>query len=140
MKENADKHRALDTTELQKNFRESAEQMFRLKFQMSMGQMEGLKKYRSLKRDRARMLTVLRERELNPTGAAPTPRAPKAAKPKPEVKAPVKKVAAKTAAPAKKAAPAKSAAPKTKAVAKPKAAKAPAKKAAPKKAAKKSKG
>jgi large subunit ribosomal protein L29 len=144
MKENADKHRALDTAELQKNFRESAEQMFRLKFQMSMGQMEGLKKYRSLKRDRARMLTVLRERELNPSGLAPTPRAPKApkaARPKPEVKAPVKKAAAKQAAPAKKAAPAKSAAPKkTKAAAKPKAAKAPAKKAAPKKAAKKSKG
>ncbi|HWZ32424.1 MAG TPA: 50S ribosomal protein L29 [Bryobacteraceae bacterium] len=140
MKENADKHRALDTTELQKNFRESAEQMFRLKFQMSMGQMEGLKKYRSLKRDRARMLTVLRERELNPSGVAPAPRAPKAARPKPEVKAPVKK-AAKPVAAAKKAAPAKSAAPKkTKAVAKPKAAKAPAKKAAPKKAAKKSKG
>jgi large subunit ribosomal protein L29 len=143
MKENADKHRALDTAELQKNFRESAEQMFRLKFQMSMGQMEGLKKYRSLKRDRARMLTVLRERELNPSGVAPTPRAPKApkaARPKPEVKAPVKK-AAKPVAAAKKAAPAKSAAPKkTKAAAKPKAAKAPVKKAAPKKAAKKSKG
>jgi len=27
MKENADKHRALDTAELQKNFRESAEQI-----------------------------------------------------------------------------------------------------------------
>lgn len=66
MKENADKHRALDTTELQKNFRESAEQMFRLKFQMAMGQTDGLRKYRALKRDRARMLTILRQRELNP--------------------------------------------------------------------------
>ena len=82
MKENADKHRALDTAELQKNFRESAEQMFRLKFQMSMGQMEGLKKYRSLKRDRARMLTVLRERERlirdNGSGLRKIPGSPRA--------------------------------------------------------------
>jgi large subunit ribosomal protein L29 len=40
------------------------EQLFRLKFQMSMGQMEGLKKARSMRKDRARMLTVLRERAL----------------------------------------------------------------------------
>jgi large subunit ribosomal protein L29 len=86
MKENADKHRALDTAELQRNFRESAEQMFRLRFQMSMGQMEGLKKYRAMKKDRARMLTVLRERELNPQSAPQ----PAAAAPKPK-KAPAKK-------------------------------------------------
>jgi len=125
MKENADKHRALDTAELEKNFRESAEQMFRLKFQMSMGQMEGLKKYRSLKKDRARMMTVLRERELNPDAAAVKP----AASPK--------KAAKKAAAPKAKTA----AAPKAKAktAAKPKAEKAPAKKTA-KKTAVKSKG
>ena len=45
MKENADKGRALDTDEIDKQLRESAEQMFRLRFQMRMGQMEGLKKY-----------------------------------------------------------------------------------------------
>jgi large subunit ribosomal protein L29 len=38
--------------------------MFRLKFQMSMGQMEGLKKARAMRKDRARILTVLRQREL----------------------------------------------------------------------------
>jgi large subunit ribosomal protein L29 len=38
------------------------EQIFRLKFQMAMGQMEGMKKYRELKKDRARMLTVLGDR------------------------------------------------------------------------------
>ena len=43
--------------------------MFRLRFQMSMGQTEGLKKYRELRKDRARMLTVLRERELDPAKA-----------------------------------------------------------------------
>jgi large subunit ribosomal protein L29 len=40
------------------------DQMFRLKLQMSMGQMEGLKKVRSIKKTRARIYTVLREREL----------------------------------------------------------------------------
>ena len=38
--------------------------MFRLQFQMSMGQMDGLKKVRAMKKDRARIYTVLREREL----------------------------------------------------------------------------
>jgi large subunit ribosomal protein L29 len=65
MKENADKARALDETEIQKQLREGREQMFRLRFQMSMGQMDGVKKVRALKKDRARMLTVLRERELS---------------------------------------------------------------------------
>jgi large subunit ribosomal protein L29 len=36
--------------------------MFRLRFQMSLGQADGLKKYRETKKDRARILTVLRER------------------------------------------------------------------------------
>ena len=64
MKESADRARGLDAAELNKELRESAEEIFRLKFQMGMGQMEGLKKLRSLKKERARMLTVLREREL----------------------------------------------------------------------------
>jgi large subunit ribosomal protein L29 len=64
MKENADRARGLDAAELNKQLHDHREQIFRLKFQMSMGQMEGLKKVRSLKKERARMLTVLREREL----------------------------------------------------------------------------
>jgi len=64
MKENADKARALTEVEIEKQLRDGKEQMFRLKFQMSMGQMDGLKKVRALKKDRARMLTVLKEREL----------------------------------------------------------------------------
>jgi large subunit ribosomal protein L29 len=64
MKENADRARGLDAAELNKQLHEHREQIFRLKFQMSMGQMEGLKKVRSLKKERARMLTVLREREM----------------------------------------------------------------------------
>ena len=65
MKENADRARSLDKAELAKELRESAEQMFRLRFQLSMGQSDGLKKLRLLRRERARMLTVERERELH---------------------------------------------------------------------------
>ena len=61
---NGEQIRGTDTAELKNQLEEGQEQMFRLKFQMSMGQSEGLKKYRELKRDRARILGVLREREL----------------------------------------------------------------------------
>ena len=65
MKENADKARGLDKAELEKLLKDATEQIFRLRFQMSMGQPEGIKKVRSLRKERARMLTVLRERELS---------------------------------------------------------------------------
>jgi len=60
----AEKLRELDDNELRAQEREITEQLFRLRFQIGMGQMEGLKKYRVLKRDRARVLTVIRERTL----------------------------------------------------------------------------
>ena len=62
----ADKVRELDSNELQNQLSGSQEQLFRLKFQMAMGQTDGLKKYRQLRKDRARMLTILREREQHP--------------------------------------------------------------------------
>jgi|HubBroStandDraft_1064217.scaffolds.fasta_scaffold303594_2 large subunit ribosomal protein L29 len=102
MKENAERARALDTNEIEKQMRESNEQMFRLRFQMRMGQMEGLKKYRSLRRERARMLTVLREREMHPEAAAPVPAPKHKATKKPAAKAAEKpKAAAKPKAEAK---------------------------------------
>jgi large subunit ribosomal protein L29 len=60
----AQKVRDLDEHELNQQLKEMDEQMFRLHFQMSMGQMEGLKKVRQMRKDRARIYTVLREREL----------------------------------------------------------------------------
>ena len=63
MKENAEKARSLDNAELHKQVKDTAEQMFRLRFQLSMGQAEGVKKIRSLRKERARMLTILRERQ-----------------------------------------------------------------------------
>jgi large subunit ribosomal protein L29 len=129
MKENADRARGLDAAELNKELREGSEQMFRLRFQMSMGQMEGVKKLRALKKERARMLTVLRERELSSAPQAATP-----AKGTPVKGKPVK---TKPAAAAK---PKPAAAASAKAVAKPKiksaAAKTEARRAAPKAAAK----
>jgi|SRR5579864_8237771 len=106
MKQNADRARSLDNAELAKEMRDAAEQLFRLRFQMSMGQMEGLKKYQALKKERARMLTVLAEREsgreeVKPehTGKAkPTSKTKLAAQAKPKAPAaakPVVKAAAK---------------------------------------------
>ncbi len=60
----ANKFRDLDERELRQQLREMEEQLFRLSFQMSMGQMDGLKKARAMRKDRARINTVLREREL----------------------------------------------------------------------------
>jgi large subunit ribosomal protein L29 len=60
----AQKVRDLDVAEIKQQLKEMDEQMFRLHFQMSMGQMEGLKKVRQMKKDRARIYTILREREL----------------------------------------------------------------------------
>lgn len=65
----ADKIRELDGAELSNQAKEIQEQLFRLRFQMSMGQTDGLKKIRTLKKDRARMLGILRERELDPAKA-----------------------------------------------------------------------
>lgn len=76
MKQNADKARALSEVELEKQLKDGAEQMFRLRFQLSMGQADGLKKLRQLRKERARILTLQREKELEkkaPAVVAPTP-------------------------------------------------------------------
>jgi large subunit ribosomal protein L29 len=59
-----DKLRGLDAAEMRTKLAEIDEQSFRLKFQMSMGQTDGLKRMRENRRDRARLLTYIREREL----------------------------------------------------------------------------
>jgi large subunit ribosomal protein L29 len=60
----AQKIRELDEKELKNQDREMQEQAFRLRFQMSMGQTDGVKKVREMRKDRARILTVLRERQI----------------------------------------------------------------------------
>ena len=72
----ADKVRELDSTELERQVNDLKEQSFRLRFQLTMGQTDGLKKLRAIRKDRARMLTILRDRELHPE-TAPEPVAKK---------------------------------------------------------------
>jgi large subunit ribosomal protein L29 len=60
----AEKIRNLTDAELQHQERELSDQLFRLKFQMRMGQTESLKKIRGLRQDIARVKTIARQREL----------------------------------------------------------------------------
>jgi len=53
-----------DPKELELRQRELAEQIFRLRFQLSSGQAEAVKRLREAKKDLARVNTVLRAREL----------------------------------------------------------------------------
>ncbi len=62
MKKN--KLRGLDPAEMRNKLVEIEEQSFRVKFQLSMGQTEGIKRLRENRKDRARLLTYLRENEL----------------------------------------------------------------------------
>jgi large subunit ribosomal protein L29 len=59
-----EKLRDLNANELEVRQGELAEQIFRLRFQLSTGQSEGLRKLREAKRDMARIKTLLRQNEL----------------------------------------------------------------------------
>jgi large subunit ribosomal protein L29 len=63
-----EKIRNLTDPELKQQERELNDQLFRLKFQMRMGQTESLKKIRGLRRDIARVKTVARQRQLEAAG------------------------------------------------------------------------
>ena len=54
----------LDEHELKAQVHQIQEQLFRLRFQMSMGHTDGLKKARIMKKDLARVYTEMRAREL----------------------------------------------------------------------------
>jgi large subunit ribosomal protein L29 len=58
-----DKIRNLTEEELSHQERELADQLFKLKFQLNMGQTESLKKMRGLRKDIARVKTILGERK-----------------------------------------------------------------------------
>jgi large subunit ribosomal protein L29 len=55
--------RDLGTDELRQRERELDDQLFRLRIQKSMGQLEAAHKLKTLRRDLARIKTVLREKE-----------------------------------------------------------------------------
>jgi large subunit ribosomal protein L29 len=66
-----EKIRNLSDSELNVEEHKAAEQLFRLRFQMKLGQNEGVKKLRELKKDIARIKTISRERELGLHGEGP---------------------------------------------------------------------
>jgi large subunit ribosomal protein L29 len=95
------KIRNLGADELKHEEQQASEQLFRLRFQMRLGQTEGVKKLRGLKKDIARMKTIERERDLGLNAALhhAAPAAPAKAK-----KAATKKTATKSTTTKKKTA------------------------------------
>jgi large subunit ribosomal protein L29 len=109
-----EKLRSLTDSELLHQQQELNDQLFRLKFQLKMGQTESLTKIRGLRKDVARVHTVIREKELGiaapsnghkaeATAADAEPTAKKAAAPGKSAKKKTRTAAkGKTAKPAKK--------------------------------------
>jgi large subunit ribosomal protein L29 len=60
--ERVKKLRDMSVGELENRQVEMDEQMFRLRFQLAMGQTETLNKIRELRRDKARLLTIMNEK------------------------------------------------------------------------------
>jgi large subunit ribosomal protein L29 len=69
--ERMDKIREAGAEELQAQQKELTEQVFRLRFQLSTGQAEAVKRLRDAKKDLARIKTLLRARELTATPRRP---------------------------------------------------------------------
>jgi len=99
---NIEKIRNLTDTELAHQQRELADQLFKLKFQLNMGQTESLKKIREMRKDIARINTVAREKQIaggngavkaKPVAAEAKPAKAKATKPAAAKKAAKKKTA-----------------------------------------------
>ena len=65
-----EKIRNLSDEELAHQEITASEQLFRLRFQVSLGQNDGVKKLRELRREIAQIKTVARERQLGIRGAA----------------------------------------------------------------------
>ncbi len=59
------KVRELGQPELREEARKAAEQLFRIRFNMKLGQTEGVKRIRELRKDVARIKTIERERALS---------------------------------------------------------------------------
>jgi large subunit ribosomal protein L29 len=97
-----DKIREAGNDELRVQERELTEQIFRLRFQLSTGQAEALKRLRDARKDLARVKTHLRAQELNGTTGSKNGTEKTAEKPAEKAAAtPTKQAAAKTSAAAK---------------------------------------
>lgn len=71
-----EKIRNFSDAELKQHEGQAAEQLFRLRFNAKLGQTEGIKKVRELRKDVARIKTIARQRELGiaETSAARAPK------------------------------------------------------------------
>lgn len=98
-----DKIRNLSDDELALEERKTGEQLFRLRFQMKLGQTAGVKKLRDLRKDIARIKTIARERQLGLNANALTRTSGESA----ATKAEVGRAKKKAAKPARKKAAAK---------------------------------
>jgi len=92
------KIRTLSKEELTNHEKTTAEQLFRLRFQVSLGQNDGVKKLRQLRKEIAQIKTVARQRDLGiadetpaAAAAAPAAKAPAAKAPAVEEKKAKKK-------------------------------------------------
>ena len=65
-----EKIRNLSDEELAHQEKTTSEQLFRLRFQVSLGQSDGVKKLRQMRKEIAQIKTVARERALGIRGAA----------------------------------------------------------------------
>ena len=61
--------RDLNDTELLERFGESKQELFNLRFQRATGQLQNSARISAVKRDVARILTILREREIEAAAA-----------------------------------------------------------------------
>ena len=66
----AEELRALTEDELLGRLRESKDELFNLRFQVATGQLDNNRRLQTVRRDIARIYTVMRERELAAGGAA----------------------------------------------------------------------
>jgi large subunit ribosomal protein L29 len=99
-----DKIREAGNDELRVQERELTEQIFRLRFQLSTGQAEALKRLRDARKDLARVKTHLRAQELNGTAGSKNGTGKRAETPAEKSAAtPAKQAAGKTSTAAKPA-------------------------------------
>ncbi|MGC1685244.1 MAG: 50S ribosomal protein L29 [Candidatus Acidiferrales bacterium] len=64
MAKRAEKFSQMSSNELETQQQELGEQIFRLRFQLTTGQSEGLKRLREARKELARVKTLLRQQEL----------------------------------------------------------------------------
>jgi large subunit ribosomal protein L29 len=67
---NAAELREADETELETRLAEAKQELFNLRFQIVTGQLDNSARIRTVRRDIARILTVLREKEIEAAEAA----------------------------------------------------------------------